>query len=66
MDDEREALLCEWQAAREAYDEFLQCIFTLEGRPRTTRPSHQALRETTRLRVAEEAARERYYANRCI
>jgi len=62
MDDE--ALLCEWQAAREAYDELLQKLFAPVGRARGQRPDARLLREVTRRRDLDEALRRRYYATR--
>ncbi|WP_323101328.1 hypothetical protein [Intrasporangium sp. YIM S08009] len=62
MDDE--VLLCEWQAAREAYDELLQKLFSPVGRERGQRPAARLLREATRRRDLEEASRRAYYASR--
>jgi hypothetical protein len=61
---EDEALLCEWQAAREAYDELLQTLFAPVGRPRGQRPDASLLREATRRRDAEQETRRRYLASR--
>lgn len=64
MDDEHEQLLCEWHAAREAYDDFLRHLFAPGGTPRSTCPSDEELREAACLREAEDAAKRRYDASR--
>ena len=60
MDDED--LLCEWQAAREAYDEVLVALFSPDAGSTGRRPDAGLLREVTRRREVEEAARRRYHS----
>ncbi|WP_076262023.1 hypothetical protein [Intrasporangium flavum] len=63
MDDE-ERLLCEWQAAREAYDEALVSLFPTGAGGSGGRPDPLLLREAAHRRAVEELARRRYYASR--
>ena len=62
VDDDE--LLFEWQAAREAYDELLGTIFAPGSLNGGGRPDATLLREATRRRGLDEAARRRYYASR--